>query len=194
MASMNAAKQAGWLFLILITLACSGWYFASTSSHTFKLDDKTLSSTPDTIISHLTVKQFDDNGHVSNYLQTPYMEHVPLNNTHQLVTPHIIVTQKNQTPWEIHAMEATALHGGQKITFNKHVIIHQKQNEQTQETTLKTEQITYFPKKQLATTPKDVTFVQAGNVVESTGMRAYLAENHVQLLNNARGTYAATHE
>lgn len=194
MASMNAAKQAGWLVMILITLACSGWYFASSSSHTFKLDDKTLSSTPDTIISQLTVKQFDENGRISNYLQTPSMQHVPLNNTHQLVTPHIIVTQKNQTPWEIDALEATALYGGKEITFNKQVVIHQKQTEHTQETTLKTEQITYFPKKQLATTPKEVTFTQAGNVVQSTGMKAYLAESHVQLLNNARGTYAATHE
>lgn len=189
---MNAAKQAGWAFITLIMMACSGWYFASSSSIA-TLDDQTLSTTPDTIVSQLTVQQFDANGELSHYLHTPNMRHIPLNNTNQLATPHIIIHQKNQPAWEIDANEATALHGGLQITFNTNVIIHQQKDQHTQESTLKTEELTYYPKEQLATTLKDVTFVQAGNKVQSTGMNAYLAESRVQLLSNTRGTYAAAH-
>ena len=189
---MNAAKQAGWLFTALVLLACSGWYFARSPIY-IKLDDQTLSTTPDTSIAHLTVQQFDANGQLSHYLKTPLMHHIPLNNTHQLTTPHIIVNQQNQPAWEIHARNATAIQGGQEITFHNDVIIHQKKDEHTEETTVTTEQMTYFPNTQFATTPKDVTFVQSGNQVQATGMNAYLAENRVQLLSHTRGTYASNH-
>lgn len=189
---MNATKQAEWLFLALLALAGSGWYFAS-SSRVIKLDDQTLSTTPDTIISELTVQQFDAQGQLSQYLQTPLMRHIPQDNTHQLETPHIIITQPNQPAWDIHAQKATALHGGQQITFNHEVIIHQKKNKNREETTLTTEELTYFPKNQLATTTQEITILQAKNTVRSTGMNAWLADNRVQLLNNARGTYAPNH-
>lgn len=189
---MNALRQAGWLFIALVLLACSGWYFARSPVY-IKLDNQALSTTADTSITHLTVQQFDENGQLSHYLKTPLMLHIPLNNTHFLTTPHIVITQKDQPAWEIHAHHATAIQGGQEITFQNDVIIHQKQDEHTQETTVTTEQMTYFPSTQFATTPKDVTFVQSGNQVQATGMNAYLAENRVQLLSHTRGTYASNH-
>ncbi len=185
---MNAAKQAAWLFITLICLACSGWYFAS-SKQLKKLDEHTLSTTADMIISHLTVHQFDSNGHLSNYLQTPLMRHISLNNTNVLTTPHIVISQDNQPPWEIFAEQATSLYGGQQITFNKNVIVHQKNDKQTQESTLKTEAITYYPKEKLASTLLDVTYERPGNIVQSRGMNAYLAQKRVQLLSKARGVY-----
>ncbi len=189
---MNAAKQAAWLFIALLALAFSGWYFASSTA-VIKLDKLTLSTSPDTIIKQLTVQQFDTHGKLSHYLKTPLLHHIPLDNTHQLTTPHIIIYQPNQPAWEISAKTATALYGGEQITFNNHVIVHQKQNKNRQESTFQTEELTYFPKTELATTPKEITFEQAGNVVHSTGMKAYLAQNHIQLLNNASGTYAPNH-
>lgn len=189
---MNAAKQAAWLFIALLALAGSGWYFASSKT-LIKLDDQTLSTTPDTIISELTVQQFDEKGQLSHYLKTPLMRHIPLDNTHQLNSPDIMITQPQQPSWQIHAKEAIALHGGQQITFKNNVIIHQKKSEHREETTLHTEELTYFPKNQLATTEKNIIIMQAKNTVRSTGMKAWLAESRVQLLNNARGTYAPNH-
>lgn len=185
---MNAAKQAAWLFFALINLAFSCWYFAS-SKPVQRLDEQTLNTTANMIVNHLTVRQFDADGLLVNYLRTPLMQHIPLNNTHWLKTPHIIVAQIDQPTWEIHAQEATALHGSQQITFNKQVVVHQKKDEHTEESTLKTESLTYFPKDKLATTLLDVTYERPGSIVQSTGMKAYLAEKRVKLLSQARGTY-----
>lgn len=186
---MNAAKQAAWLFIALICMACSSWYFAS-SSVVIKLDAHTLSTTTDMIVNHLTVHQFDTEGRLANYIQTPLMHHIAENNTHWLKTPHIIVSQQNQPAWEIHAQQATALYGGQQITFNQNVVIHQGKDKNTQESTLTTETITYFPKDKLAKTPLDITYERAGNIVQAKGMEAYLSEKRVKLLSQARGTYA----
>ena len=187
---MIATKQAAWLFAALICIACSSWYFAS-SPVVVMLDKHTLSTTADMVINNLTVHQFDTEGRLVNYLQTPLMRHISANNTHWFKTPHIVVSQQNQPAWDIHANQATALYGGQQITFNDSVVIHQEKDENTQESTFKTESITYFPKDKLATTLLDISYERPGHTVQATGMKAYLAEKRIKLLSQAKGTYEA---
>lgn len=184
---MNAAKQAAWMLIALVSLIYSSWYFAS-SKPIKKLDEHTLSTTADTIVTNLTIQQFDAQGHLANYLKTPLMHHIPFNNTHWFKTPHIIVVQPEQPAWDIHSQQATSLNGGEQITFNKDVVIHQAKDARNLESTMKTEALTYFPKDKLATTLLDVTYERPGSIVQSKGMKAYLAEKRV-LLSQARSTY-----
>ena len=181
-----------WLMLTLICLAFSGWYFAS-SKQLIHLDANTLSTTPDTVIQGLSVHQFDTDGRLVHALKTPLMRHITLNNTNWLQDPLIVIHQDDQPAWEIHAHEATALYGSQQITFNKNVVIHQNKDAHTEASTLTTETLTYFTKDKLATTLLDMTYERGGSVVQSTGMKAYLADKRVVLLSHARGTYAPNH-
>lgn len=184
------AKQAIWLLITLLSLAGFGWYYTHAFQHAkIKFDKRAWATSSDTIITHLAVQQFNPEGKLIHYLRTPYMQHFPSNKTHILKKPQIIVMEKDQAPWEINAEEATALEGGKQITFNRNVIVHQAKDEKSEETTLLTEEITYFPESKFATTLKEVTLNQTNNQVKSTGMKAYLAENRVQLLSNARGHY-----
>ncbi|MDP3704548.1 MAG: LPS export ABC transporter periplasmic protein LptC [Legionellaceae bacterium] len=191
---MSLTKHTGWIITAILSVASSVWYFTH-APHSIKitLDEQTLSTAIDTIVTELSVQQFDVEGRLIHSLQTPLMQHIPKNNTHLLTTPHIVVKESNQAPWEIRSETATALYGGKQITFNNNVIVHQKKYKQTEETTLTTDEITYFPKNKLATTSKEVTLKQANNQMQSTGMKAYLAENRVQLLGNARGHYEPQH-
>jgi lipopolysaccharide export system protein LptC len=69
------------------------------------------------------------------------------------------------------------------------VVVHQEQGPNTQESTMTTEKIIYYPKEKKATSDLLVTFEQPGNTVQATGMTAYLAEKRIQLLHQARGKY-----
>lgn len=69
---MNAAKQAIWLLCTFVILAVSGWYYVNLETVT-KLDSDTLSSTIDTTVSQLTVRQFNTEGLLTNVLTTPLM-------------------------------------------------------------------------------------------------------------------------
>ncbi|WP_028388477.1 LPS export ABC transporter periplasmic protein LptC [Legionella fairfieldensis] len=184
---MNAVKQAIWFFCALVALSCSALYFASSVPGT-KLDDKTLSMSADTIVTNLTVRRFDLAGKVVNYLQSPEMQHIPHNNTHFFKSPQIAVSQGDQPAWEISAAQAQALNGGEEIIFIHDVIIHQSRSNHTQESTLKTEKLSYFPKDKLASTQSAVQLEQPGTIVHSQGMKAYLADKRVQLT-QARATY-----
>ena len=185
---MNTAKQAVWLFFTLIILACSGWYFAHLQTVT-RLDHETLFSTVDTTVSQLTVRQFNTDGLLVNLLTTPLMQHIPKEDVQLLDTPHIIIAQEDHPAWTICSEKAKSFDGGQKITFMQHVIVHQNPGDKTQESTLTTEEVTYYPKEKKATTDLFVTYEQPGNTIQSMGMNAFLDEKRVELLHQARGSY-----
>jgi lipopolysaccharide export system protein LptC len=190
---MNAAKQFIGLFFILILLAFSGWYY-SHSTHLLRLNDEALANTVNTTISNVTVRQFNQEGILANLLTTPLMQHIPKGDVYLFQNPHIIIQQEeNQPPWDIRSKKAKSYEGGQRIAFMGQVVLHQKQGSTTQESTLKTEEITYFPREKKATTKLLVIYEQPGNIIQSTGMNAYLDEKRVELLHQARGSYVPKH-
>lgn len=190
---MSAARQAFYLFSVLLALACSGWYFASSETK-FRLDANTLLKTSDTVITHLTLQQFGANGQPVNTLRSPFIRHIPENNQHWIKTPHITIAQEGQGPWEINAQQATALYGGTKVILKDQVSIHQHPSSKNDEKTFTTEQITYFPKTKHAITSKAIVFKQPGHQVNAKGMKADLEKKHIELLNDARGSYVPSND
>lgn len=185
---MNAAKQIVWLFFTLIALACSGWYYSHSSLIT-RLDGEALANSIEMTVSHLKVRQFNTDGALVNLLTTPIMHHIQNGDVYLFEKPHIIVSQEEQPPWNIRSNSGKSVAGGKRITFSGNVIVQQKQGSKTQESTLKTEEVTYFPNEKKASTDLLVTYEQPGNIIQSKGMNAYLDEKRVELLHQARGSY-----
>lgn len=185
---MNILKQTSWLIISLLILLYSGWYFAQRET-IVRLDSEALSTTIDTTITKLTLSQFDESGQLLNRLQTPLVEHLPKGDVHFLQTPAILITQDNQTPWEINSLRAISYNNGERIVFKDNVVINQRSGKKNQDSTLKTEEVTYFPNEKKATSDLLVTFEQPGHFIQSKGMIAYLDEKRVELLHQARGSY-----
>lgn len=185
---MNTARHTIGLFFLIIALAGSGWYFASASP-LFQLDDQTLSKMPDSMLTNLVVKQFNANGVLLNSLEAPEMHHIPEEDTHVFSSPHIVLTEEDNSNWDIRSKSATAIHKGEEITFNKQVSIIQSDSNKNSLSTITTEQLVYFAKEKIAKTQEPVTFIQAGTTVKSIGMKAYLASKHILLLHKAQAVY-----
>lgn len=151
------------------------------------LDKDTLAKTTNITVYDLQYRQFDLNGNIVHFLETPCLQHVPKNDIHRLTTPHLIVVKPNQEPWEIHAEQGVARSGGKTITLQRHVRV--QQHKPHEDTLLSTEHLIYYPHEKKAKSDDEVTLTQAGNSVRSKGFTADLAENHIHLLSNARGHY-----
>ena len=188
---MNTAKQFMWFFFILIILACFGWYYNYTAVR-IHLDHESLVNSVDTTILDVTVRQFNQEGALANLLSSPIVHHIPRNDVYLFQNPYITVHQKEQPPWDISAQKAQSHEGGKQITFIGNVLVHQKKENKSQESSLKTEEATYFPKEKKASSDVLVTYEQSGNIIQSIGMNAYLDEKRVELLHQARGRYAPT--
>ncbi|MBI2785924.1 MAG: LPS export ABC transporter periplasmic protein LptC [Legionella longbeachae] len=185
---MNATKQFMWFFLAFIILTCTGWYYSHSTSMV-RLSHETLANAIDTTISHVTVRQFNQDGELVNFLTTPLMQHLQKDDIYLFQKPNIKVHQDKQPPWNISSKTAKSFEGGKRITFIGNVKVHQEKGKNTQESILKTEEITYFPKEKKASSHLLVTYEQPGNIIQSTGMNAYLDEKRVELLHQARGSY-----
>ena len=185
---MNATKQALYLFLALLGLAGLGWYFAQSNAP-MHMDAQMLAKTADSFVEMLTVKEFNTEGKLINFLESKAMHHIPEEERHIFQTPHILVLQENNSLWDIRSQQATSIHKGERIVFSKNVIVEQKNNQDKEKTLFKTEELTYIVKQKLAYTPLPVTFIQPGSIVHSIGMRANLEQKHIVLLNNTNATY-----
>ncbi len=187
---MNKSKIINWSCVIVTICLCFFWYHMSyISNDKISIDKELLKKSIDVTITDISVKEFDKNGQLINFLETPKIEHIPKNNTHILTNPYIIVQEENKEPWYINAKLAKATNGGTKITFSDDVKIMQKKPVGTGDFLLSTEEITYFPGKKYAITTKNVKLQQNNSIVEATGLKAFLAESRIQFLKNARGHY-----
>ena len=181
-------KQGFWLVGSAIALGLLTMSFFKNQP-TIQLDMNALSSSVDAVIINLSVYQFDETGKLAHYLFTPELQHIPLNNTHNLTAPHIKISQANQPDWQIHAKLAHATQGGKAITFTGNVIIEQDEKGNR----LNTEELTYYPEQKLALSPAMVQFKQPGSTVQSQGMRAYLDKKNIQLLSRPYATFNPKH-
>ena len=187
---MRKTKLINWICIIITGLIFSFWYYiSSTDNNAFTIDKDKLKNSVDATISDISFKEFNDKGKLTNFLETPMIEHVPKNNTHLLTQPHIIVREENKEPWDISAKYAKAVKGGKKIVFSNDVSIIQKKDIGEGNILLSTEEITYFPNKKYAITRKNVRLQQNNSIVKATGLKAFLAENRIKFLSNTRGHY-----
>ncbi len=185
---MNNIKQSLWLTATLAAFAYFCFSFLKTEI-SYTLDAHELATSIDTIITELTVYQFDTTGKLVHHLYTPELQHIPANDTHELKSPQIKLMQTNQSDWQINANHAQSIHGGSEITFLGNVIVHQDDKGNT----LNTEELTYYTKEKLATSKTNVLFQQPGSIVQSKGMRAYLDKKYIQLLSQSHATFEPNH-
>ncbi|MCA0403681.1 MAG: LPS export ABC transporter periplasmic protein LptC [Proteobacteria bacterium] len=189
---MKILKQLFWLFLIFLGILFFIWNLSSNAGLK-KLDEKALAESIDATVKNVSMRRFNERGELVNYLSSPYMHHIPIENTHHFKSPKIVINEPNQSLYKITAKEAQVLNNGEKIIFNKDVVIHQPPSEKQQQSTMKTETLTYLPKEKLALTDAVVHFEQPGTTVVSKGMKAYIAEKRIQLLGKARAIYEPKH-
>lgn len=187
-----SVRQYAWFCVAFVTLIISSWFF-SRETALQKLDDHTLSITPDMFIHNITLRKFDANGKLINQLTSPYVQHFPKDDSHILKKPYIRIHQPDDSSMEIRSEKAHSVQGGEEITFTKQVMVDQLEANGTLISTLKTEKILYQAKSKIASTDLPVIFEKAGDVVQSTGMTAFLEEKRVKLLSQARGRYVPKH-
>ncbi len=181
-------KKSTWLICMAsILLLCIWQWVRDAQQLPHLLDSNTLEKTTNIIIYDLQYRRYDEHGTMIHFLETPEMHHIPKDDKHILAKPHMIITEPNKAPWEIHADKGTATSKAQTITLEHHVqIIQHKPSEETE---IKTEHLTYYPQEKKAVSNDEVTITQAGSQIRSKGMIADLTDNHIQLLSNARGHY-----
>lgn len=185
-------QQYIYLFVLMIMLGFTGWYYAESPYDNDKLSSETLSHLPDFIIQEVSITQFNALGLPSHHFQTPLLTHFPYNNASQFISPRITLCPDKGEPWLIQADNGKSEKGTAIVTLFNHVKLHQNAsttNKNEQEKNITTTELTYYSKKDLAKTPAMIYFEEPGLRIQSLGMKANLKKQEITLLQQVRSEY-----
>lgn len=158
--------------------------------HAVKHNHKPKKPTINSFIIHAKFIEYNQYGQVKIIITSIKVTHMQTLGITYFEKPRIIgYTEKNRTPWHIHADLAISNQSGSKIILRGHVIAHQLPTSLHAESTITTSELTVFPKEARAITEKKVTIVRPGTIITGTGLVANLKTGQYELHSESSAIY-----
>lgn len=145
-------------------------------------------NTPDYYMKNVTYLSTNDQGLKDILVFSPYVTHFQVQDSAIIRTP-IIKLYKNDQEWIATSQEARSFNGTTRFDLLKNVVVKQSASNNKAATTLLTEALTAFPKKDLVTTQEKVTIQQPGLNITGVGMKGDLKNGNLELLSQTKGHY-----
>ncbi len=146
----------------------------------------------DFFVRDAVVTRWSIEGSRESITTTDYAEH--LENQKLIRMSHPYSVGYGSDGKVIHTLNADSgnyLDDNSRIDLAGSVELHHNP-ESDMDTALYTEQLSYYPNKDLATTDLDVEFLNSSGQTTATGMEFYTRENRVELLSAVKGAYVPT--
>jgi lipopolysaccharide export system protein LptC len=178
--------------LLIFAVGLSAWSIIVSHSLSTTGNDNDDPKKADSFMEDVTAMQFGESGKPSMKLITARMVHYPENDSTDILAPHVTIFRKSPKPWYIESNFAKTSKGLDEILFYSNVSIHHPADAENPNTSLRTETLTIFPDRQIASTDRAVTFIQPDTTIHAIGMLANLNDNTIKLLAQAKGEYAPT--
>lgn len=175
-----------YLFLLCLASLTGGfvWNVVMQSSH-----KTAVNNNYDAFATQITATQFSDTGQKKYELLSPRLNHYNEHNQTRVNQPQLYIYNKDQEAWLITADYALVIQGDDIIEFIDNVDISGARTKNRKNTHLTTEEISYFPKKNIAHTDLPVTIVQPGFAVHAIGAEANFNTGEINLLSEIIGSY-----
>jgi LPS export ABC transporter protein LptC len=132
---------------------------------------------------------FDLDGQVKYTLISAKVTHDDVDNTTLLEQPQATSAAKSGPPWQLSADQGKVINKGDIIYLTGHVKIDQPTGQGSEDVTLLTSELTYYPNRKFAETQAPVTITQPGLTVTGIGMTADLDKGKIDLIKQSKGEY-----
>ncbi len=183
---MFTKKQLIALIILIIIGLFTTWIFFSSQHLKYGRNNP---NTPNAFMTDVYGVKMSKLGKPKSILISPKIVSYTVDNKMNIDKPFVIIHNKNEPAWHIHALHGTTFNNLKKITLQDNVHIRQIHGQNSRNITLKTSKITLFPDRSFAITHKPVTVIQPGTIVHAIGLTADLNKGYVKLLSKAQGQY-----
>lgn len=169
------------------------WWFHLQNRHMQPHKDQTK---PQEYMSNLVVANFDETGHLKEKLQAEYWAFIPRSGSSILQMPHVTVYKENGNVWHLSALKALAWHPTMRdkitqIDMSDNVIIERTAENDAVPTKITTDELRYFPPKEMLSSDSLITMQQPGISISGVGMLGYLDKNWIELRDKISTVYQA---
>lgn len=135
-------------------------------------------------------KRYDQTGHVTSHSHSPYLFHIPKDNTIHSKLPLSTARSEKNTQWQLKADHAIEHKDTNITTFNGHVVITKPKTATQPAIIIRTDHAQYNNLTHIATTNALVTLDQGNNHQQGIGAIANFKQKTIKLLSQTRGHYA----
>jgi lipopolysaccharide export system protein LptC len=178
------------IFIILLLLVgLSAWLGKSFKTGD---DDQTATSDPDGIdyyMENFTISSMNLQGQPRQDLSAIRMEHYSSDDSTALTEPRIVVYKEDTAPWYINANRGWISADGEIVLLKGNVTIERPAENHKGTMKISTSELRIRPDDEYAETDKAIVMEGDGTRTEAVGMRAYMKQGKLHLLNRVRGHY-----
>ncbi len=144
----------------------------------------------DYVLYNFEMTTLDDNGKESFRLKSPYLERDPKGKSLSIRTPKFSFPDKNGGRWNAESGNAWVGPKAEEVRLLDKVEMRGPKNPSGEQTRFSTEQLTIFPKKDIAQSKDVVTIARGDSILHGRGLQVDMQAKRFQLLADVKGRYA----
>jgi lipopolysaccharide export system protein LptC len=157
--------------------------------------DSPLAADYDYYVSAMRTTRFSADGQPVYRMQATRLTHFPDGDVAVLEAPEFLWYGEEAQPWQVNAGSGTlrpdAERSEDRLDLQRQVLLRREAADGNF-LEIRTEELTVFPAAEEALTAAPVNVLTRTTRLESTGLRALLAQDRIDLLNDVRGTHDQT--
>lgn len=143
---------------------------------------------PDYYMANFTTWTMQEDGNPKNILTADYMAHYPDSDALELVNPRLEVYRKDKLPVIIIADKGWVTDGNEVILLTGDVQLWEEDGDGNRKLEINSSEVRILPDQEYAETDKPAKIIRDNIVTNATGMRAWINESRLELLNNVQTT------
>ena len=172
------------IVIVLSLLAIGSTWLLNRLSETESTEISVLRHDPDNYMYELTTLTMNQDGSPKNKLYADYMAHYPDDNTTELINPRLEIFRLGKPPTTSTAEKGWVTEDNEVILLSGETRLIQLDAEGIRELEIITSDVRVLMDQEYAETDKAATNFRKKTTIKSIGMKAYLGENRLELLNN----------
>jgi len=183
------------LGIITVLLSLSGLTVWLQQDSTKKSESDAPSQTvkkkhrPDYFMENFTITSMNEKGVPNSILVSSKMLHYPDDDSTELDTPFMTMIGEIGKPWKIKADRGWVSTNNELVLLSGNVRIDRLSGPNNRPVKLFTDKLRIHPKSDFAETDRPVTMISNKRKTAAIGMRAYIREGKLQLLDDVRVSY-----
>jgi lipopolysaccharide export system protein LptC len=144
---------------------------------------------PDYYMDNFEMTTMDDQGRPSSLLVSDKMLHYPDDDSTELTKPTMTLYRETGKPWIVKSERGWVAADNKLVLLSGNVVIDRHSGPNNRPVTLFTDRLRIHPKTHFAETDQPVTMISEKRKTTAIGMRAYVRDGQLQLLDDVRVRY-----
>ncbi len=176
------------LAIFLAITAVASFWLLRTITREEEIALRDLAQYPDYYMENFSTLTMNQEGLPKNRISADYMAHYPDDDTTELLKPRMEVYHETRQPINVSSDKGWVTSDNEVILLKGNVYLHRNDESGKPELEVLADDARVLVKKDYAETDNSATLIRDRMVTNSTGMRAYMAEQRLEFLSNVKTT------